>query len=804
MKFIIKVILLSFISVAFFAQSLDGVKVCIDPGHGGHDPANDRHIIIPDFWESEGNYYKALHAEEILTSLGATVILTRHGNDDSDEISLSTRAGIANANNVDFFHSIHSNATGTSNRVNFSLMLFRGYTDNPVFPQSKTYATIAYRHFEKMNHVQDKSWDVIYGDWTFYPDWGTSGLGVLRPLTMPGILSEGSFHDYIPEAWRLKNDMYLRHEAWAIAKSMLQYFDAGTLTTGKLVGIVRDPLVNVPSSYKAISELGDTKKPLNNVRAVLEPGGLVYEGDDQNNGYFYFEDLTPGNYTVYLEAEDYALDSSTVVVSANNSTFIQKNLSLVPNEANPTVIATLPADNIEDASNASNIKVLFDIRMDAASTQSAFSISPAVPGEFSWEDNQKTLVFNPNSNLTAGVKYTVTIANSAMTIFGKSLLFGFEFEFTTRSKLKLVSAYPSNDVIDISKTVQVQLQFDNAIDATSLPGNIQFLDSEGNFVNLVVDYELYSKGMIAFYPKESLETGATYRVVLGSGIEDTEGVTYNEELIIEFTTEDYEINTGNLVDDFEINNYWENPLDNPNSVGLDELSEFKISSAAKKNGSSSGQLKYKFSSTEGYYKVSKSIPTGLGGSNESQFGIWIKGDLSKNILEYWFADNQGNLNSIEADTLNFTGWKMKYANLSDVGGENLTFEGVGIKRNSSVDSTGLIYIDDAQFDFTTPVEEIEETLPKEYSLEQNYPNPFNPSTKIIFNIPKQSNVKLEVFNIIGEKVTSIISNIQYEAGSHSVEWNGKNQFGNAVPSGVYLYKLTADKYSSVKKMMLIK
>ena len=49
-------------------------------------------------------------------------------------------------------------------------------------------------------------------------------LGVLRPLTMPGTLSEGSFHDYIPESWRLKNDKYLKHESWAIARSFLQYF----------------------------------------------------------------------------------------------------------------------------------------------------------------------------------------------------------------------------------------------------------------------------------------------------------------------------------------------------------------------------------------------------------------------------------------------------------------------------------------------------------------------------------------------------------------------------------------------------
>ena len=171
MKIIIKIFILLLISTLTYSQSLSGVKVCIDPGHGGHDPANDRHMIIPDFWESEGNYGKALHVEEILTSLGAEVIVTRDGNSDSDDLALSVRSGIANSNNVDFFHSIHSNATGISTRRNFPLMLYRGYDDAPVFPDAKDYAIKAYRNFEETNYVTDLSWDNVHGDWDFY-NWG--------------------------------------------------------------------------------------------------------------------------------------------------------------------------------------------------------------------------------------------------------------------------------------------------------------------------------------------------------------------------------------------------------------------------------------------------------------------------------------------------------------------------------------------------------------------------------------------------------------------------------------------------------
>ena len=906
MKLIYKVIFMIFLTAATFAQSLDGIKICIDPGHGGHDPANDRHIIIPDFWESEGNYYKALHTEEILTSLGATVILTRHGNDDSDEIALSVRAGIANANNVDLFHSIHSNATGTSNRVNFSLMLYRGYTDNPVFPAAKEYAITAYRQFEQANHVQNKSWDVIYGDWSFYPNWGTSGLGVLRPLTMPGILSEGSFHDYIPEAWRLKNNEYLRHEAWAITRSMLEHFSAGTLPNGNVAGILRDSFENVPSTYQPISELGDAKKPINFVKATLQPGNHVYYGDDQNNGYYMFEDISPGQYRLYLEPEYYEHDTVDITVTANKSLFVHRNLAPVPNYDIPNIVENYPADNqidvgmrdtiklkfdmrmnkqtaenafsispnisgdfswseqetqlnffplipyteqteytvtvdsnaqtvfgtkldssytfnfttgtaesakvinysptdgVDSVSNLAQVTISFDKRMNENTTQTAFSISPNVNGSFTWSEDITKIIFTPSSPFISGTEYQVTISTDARTYYGGYLESEVSFGFTTRSKLNLITAYPSDGAIDISKSVQVQLQFDQAIDETTLAGNIQFLDPMDKFVSLRVDFTLYSKGMIAFIPSSSLERGVTYRVILDEGIGDIEGVKFQENVVISFTTEAYEITTGNVVDDFEVNNEWENPLDNPNSVGIDETSTFKITTAQKVDGNSSAELKYSFNQFDGYYKVSKSIPTSVGSSGSTEFGIWIKGDLSYNILEYWFADAQSNLLSIEVDTLSFTGWKMASVILADVSNDNLTFEGVGIKRSNSADSSGVIYIDDAQYNFITPVEDARNNLPVEYSLDQNYPNPFNPSTKINFNLPKNSNVKLEIFNIIGEKITTLISNKEYQAGSYTVEWNGANQFGRQVPSGVYLYKIRADKFSSVKKMMMIK
>jgi len=89
------------------------------------------------------------------------------------------------------------------------------------------------------------------------------------------------------------------------------------------------------------------------------------------------------------------------------------------------------------------------------------------------------------------------------------------------------------------------------------------------------------------------------------------------------------------------------------------------------------------------------------------------------------------------------------------------------------------------------------------SLGNNYPNPFNPQTTISFSLQENNFVKLEIFNIRGQLVKTLISD-NYDAGVHSAIWNGIDNRNNPVGSGIYLYKLETETYSSTKKMILLK
>jgi hypothetical protein len=100
-------------------------------------------------------------------------------------------------------------------------------------------------------------------------------------------------------------------------------------------------------------------------------------------------------------------------------------------------------------------------------------------------------------------------------------------------------------------------------------------------------------------------------------------------------------------------------------------------------------------------------------------------------------------------------------------------------------------------------EHIVNQIPKTYSLMQNYPNPFNPTTLISYQLPESQIVTIEVYNSLGEKVRTLINGTQ-SAGYHTIQWKGDNNAGNTVASGMYLYRMTAGKFVSVKKMLLLK
>ncbi len=122
------------------------------------------------------------------------------------------------------------------------------------------------------------------------------------------------------------------------------------------------------------------------------------------------------------------------------------------------------------------------------------------------------------------------------------------------------------------------------------------------------------------------------------------------------------------------------------------------------------------------------------------------------------------------------------------------------EKEAAVNLTASAKLNDQSFgQISVKVREI----PSEFSISQNYPNPFNPTTSIKYAIPQDARVSLVIYNMLGQVVKTLVDQEQ-EAGYYTVRWDGTNDFGGKVASGIYIYRIVAGKYTSTMKMNLIK
>lgn len=133
-----------------------------------------------------------------------------------------------------------------------------------------------------------------------------------------------------------------------------------------------------------------------------------------------------------------------------------------------------------------------------------------------------------------------------------------------------------------------------------------------------------------------------------------------------------------------------------------------------------------------------------------------------------------------------------------------------IRRTDNTVNSAILYVDSSQqklyFDvssFTGVVDEAQNEAIKGFSLKQNYPNPFNPTTQIEFVLSRRGQVKLEIFNILGQKIRTLVDQ-QFKAGHQLVEWDGKDEKGKEVTSGIYFYRLQTDDLKETRKMVLVR
>ncbi|PKL83194.1 MAG: glycosyl hydrolase [Ignavibacteriae bacterium HGW-Ignavibacteriae-3] len=166
--------------------------------------------------------------------------------------------------------------------------------------------------------------------------------------------------------------------------------------------------------------------------------------------------------------------------------------------------------------------------------------------------------------------------------------------------------------------------------------------------------------------------------------------------------------------------------------------------------------------------------------------------------EYLIQVSNDNVNWTTVITqTNGTGGYEKY----EVSGNSRYLRVYGTKRGTAYGYS--LYEIEVFNNITSDVSDEEDNLPFNFSLSNNYPNPFNPSTNIEYSLPKAGQIKIEIYNSIGQLV-NVLEDSFRNPGNHKIIWNGRNSYGNPVSSGIYFYRMSAEGFTLVKKMALIR
>ena len=381
MKKIFMILAAALLTVSMSAADLTGKRIYVNPGHGSYGP-NDRPMAtipypnlpttgMPDtlgFYESNTNLWKCMYLGEKLEAMGATVLYSRtqcgpwpytmvngdypdytynkggsiadptigwqysdgyyaHPDYEKYNRSLSEICREVEANNIDYFISVHSNANAEGSTANFPLMLYRG-PDAYSGANSTDGAEYVVGSYEKAKLANEEKLKImkagidvasstnlnIRGDWNFYGSTSTltingktykGYLGVMKHGAS-GFLSEGYFHTYQPARHRALNQDYCHMEGLDYYRAIISYYGADKETKGYIVGTVKDAHNKMNHSlFTYAPKTNDQWVPCNGAEVILKKAGVEvarYNVDTMYNGIFVFKDLEPGN--------DYTLDAT--------------------------------------------------------------------------------------------------------------------------------------------------------------------------------------------------------------------------------------------------------------------------------------------------------------------------------------------------------------------------------------------------------------------------------------------------------------------------------------------------------------
>ncbi len=472
-----------------------------------------------------------------------------------------------------------------------------------------------------------------------------------------------------------------------------------------------------------------------------------------------------------------------------------------------------PADGETDFQTYKPLVINFTQMMDTASVRAELSISSGEKMNFYWKDRDRLEVY-PEDYWQFSTDYQLTLSDNANSLYGTAIdgdadgnpggdyVVHFSTIEPDVTSPEVFEYFPQGE--DINIHAGMKFNFNEVVDG--IIGRVFLYDETNNYVNFT-DAEIIEENditSIVFRPVKALEPGSEYFVTLMAGIQDKYGNKFETDQEYHFKTRAENILEGTLLHQFESETDWIDPASGTQSEGIDPLlTTFEADNLRKFAGDKSGKLEYKFTEPDGYVVLEHNSGFGYL-SNDEEFGLWVWGDLSGNEIVFSFNGDEDKY--IYGD-IDWYGWEFIRIPTTGLNPAQGTLNKIILNHKDGADDHGQIWVDNLQKDAGVTGLNSSDQLPESFAIYQNYPNPFNPETKIRFDLPNDSHVKIEIFDISGRRV-AILTNGNLTAGIHEISFTSADN-DYTLTSGIYFYRVKAEArsgetFSEVRKMILMK
>lgn len=658
-------------------------KLFLDPGHSGHENQG-----LWGYSEAEKVLSIALTTREYL--LNYTDIpescLKLCRTTEQEQVGLSERTDAANAWGADFYYSIHSDAGGNSNTT---LFLFGGWKNNGEYIEKtpnggKKYAEILNNNLPGVMQVQSRG---VWYDRVFYNgDTDTHSnqypyLHVNRESNMASMLSEGGFHTIAVQQQKNMNAEYKRLEAFAAFQTILEYRGLTKPAQTFLTGIVRNSENNVPIDGATV-KVGDKTYTTDTYESLFKK--YTKNPDLIHNGFYLFENLTPGEYTVEFSAPGYESTSKTVTVkseptktSAESVTFCDVTMT----STSPAKVSSISVDDPSGVDMSEDIIITFSRQMDKESVERAFSINNEGEVFLEW-DNDYTLRVKIGY-LWEECEYTITIdGNIAKNQQTQQKFDGdgdgveggnYTFTFTTLppdTEAPFVASSTPNPEEFVTYTYRpvIRIEFNEPIiwNEDKYINSVSVTDKEGNSYDGVLKHELIrEKSVLHYYLKKDLPLDKAFLVFVKGGFADKAG-NLSHDYAFRFLSEYRPTKDETVVDPLDDNSIgaWFTPGGSGSSKGLTEQGNTgsTTSETSSLDRTTCFKQKYSFDPyfSEAYWQIRWYDRKGA--TCEDTNGVlrvMLHGDGSNNTFGFCVRANPmgGGVKVQNTKPINFRGWK---------------------------------------------------------------------------------------------------------------------------------------------------